>query len=49
VEIYNGEWRTHLSLDQGCSRPAVQPAVCGTIVAASHVGGLHHHYERRAA
>ena len=28
---------------------AAQPPACGTIVAVPHVGGLHHHYERRAA
>jgi putative transposase len=28
---------------------AAQPSACGTIVRVPHVGGLHHHYERRAA
>ena len=28
---------------------AVQPSTCGTIVQVPHLGGLHHHYERRAA
>jgi len=28
---------------------AVQPPTCGTIVHIPHLGGLHHHYERRAA
>ena len=47
---YYHEWRTHLSLDKDAPVPrAVQPAPCGTIVAVPHVGGLHHHYERRAA
>ena len=47
---YYHEWRTHLSLDKDAPvpRPA-QPPACGTIVAVPHVGGLHHHYERRAA
>jgi putative transposase len=47
---YYHEWRTHLSLDKDAPvhRPA-QPPPCGTIVAVPHVGGLHHHYERRAA
>jgi putative transposase len=47
---YYHEWRTHLSLDKDAPVPrAAQPAVCGTIVAVPHVGGLHHHDERRAA
>jgi putative transposase len=47
---YYHEWRTHLSLDKDApvSR-AAQPPACGTIVPVPHVGGLHHHYERRAA
>ena len=47
---YYHEWRTHLSLDKDAPLPrAVQPPTCGTIVQVLHVGGLHHHYERRAA
>jgi hypothetical protein len=48
--VYYHQWRTHLSLDKGApiSRVA-QPPACGTIVPVPHVGGLHHHYERRAA
>ena len=47
---YYHEWRTHLSLDKDAPvQRAVQPPACGTIVAVPHVGGLHHHYERRAA
>lgn len=48
--VYYHEWRTHLSLDKNApvSRVA-QPPACGTIVPVPHVGGLHHHYERRAA
>jgi hypothetical protein len=42
--------RTHLALnkDAPVSRPVIGPAE-GTIVAVPQVGGLHHHYERRAA
>jgi len=42
--------RTHLSLgkDSPASRP-IQPPVMGPVVAVPQVGGLHHHYERRAA
>jgi transposase InsO family protein len=42
--------RTHLSLgkDSPEPRPIQSPAV-GPVVAVPHVGGLHHHYERRAA
>jgi putative transposase len=48
--VYYHEWRTHLSLDKDSpvSR-VVQPPGCGAIVPVPHVGGLHHHYERRAA
>ena len=47
---YYHEWRTHLSLEKDAPVPrAEQPPTCGTIVQVPHVGGLHHHYERRAA
>jgi len=47
---YYHEWRTHLSLDKDAPVPrAAQPPACGTIVQIPHLGGLHHHYERRAA
>jgi putative transposase len=48
--VYYHQWRTHLSLDKDApvSRVA-QPPARGTIVPVPHVGGLHHHYERRAA
>jgi transposase InsO family protein len=47
---YYHEWRTHLSLDKDAPVPrAAQPQTCGTIVQVPHLGGLHHHYERRAA
>jgi putative transposase len=48
--VYYHEWRTHLSLDKDAPVPrTAQPPACGTIVRVPHVGGLHHHYERRAA
>jgi putative transposase len=48
--VYYHEWRTHLALDKDAPVPrAAQPPLCGTIVSVPHVGGLHHHYERRAA
>jgi putative transposase len=42
--------RTHLSLakDSPQLRP-IQPPAMGAIMAVPQVGGLHHHYERRAA
>jgi len=48
--IYYHQWRTHLSLgkDAPIAR-AIQSPSDGSIVAVPHVGGLHHHYERRAA
>jgi hypothetical protein len=47
---YYHAFRTHLSLDKDSPvpRPVHAPAA-GTIVQIPHVGGLHHHYERRAA
>jgi hypothetical protein len=47
---YYHRWRTHLSLvmDSPDTRP-VQPPEQGAVVAIPEVGGLHHHYERRAA
>ena len=43
-------FRTHLSLDKDAPLPRrVQPPAAGIIVQVPHVGGLHHHYERRAA
>jgi transposase InsO family protein len=47
---YYHEWRTHLSLDKDAPiHRAAQPPASGAIVPVPHVGGLHHHYERRAA
>jgi len=47
---YDLTWRTHLSLemDRPVSR-AVHPPEAGEIIEIPQVGGLHHHYERRAA
>jgi transposase InsO family protein len=47
---YSLRFRTHLSLDKDApvSRP-VAPTDRGGIVAIPQLGGLHHHYERRAA
>jgi transposase InsO family protein len=47
---YYHVWRTHLSLDKDAPvlRP-VHPPASGTIVQVPHLGGLHHHYARRAA
>jgi len=48
--VYYREWRTHLSLDKDAPVPReAQPPTCGTIVQIPHLGGLHHHYDRRAA
>ena len=47
---YYHEWRPHLSLDNDAPIPrAAQLPACGAIREVPHVGGLHHHYERRAA
>src|SRR6516162_313906 len=47
---YYHEWRTHLSLDKDAPTPrAAQQPTCGAIMQVPHVGGLHHHDERRAA
>lgn len=44
------KWRTHLSLDMDTpeSRP-IQPPELGEVIEFPDVGGLQHHYERRAA
>jgi transposase InsO family protein len=49
VDYYH-RWRCHLSLEKDTpdGRP-VQPAKPGVVVEFPEVGGLHHHYERRAA
>jgi putative transposase len=49
LAYYHGS-RTHLSLDKDAPVPrATQPPSCGAVIQAPHLGGLHHHYERRAA
>ena len=47
---YYHQARTHLSLDKDApdSRP-IEPPERGTIIPIPEVGGLHHHYVRRAA
>ena len=46
---YHGS-RSHLSLEKDCpDGRAIQPPDMGRIVAVPKLGGLHHHYERRAA
>jgi putative transposase len=47
---YYHRFRTHLSLAMDCPEPRpVHPPALGKVVAVPEVGGLHHHYERRAA
>jgi hypothetical protein len=47
---YYHTWRPHLSLEKDAPIPrATQPLTAGRIVQVPEVGGLHHHYERRAA
>jgi hypothetical protein len=47
---YYHAWRTYLALDKDAPVPrSVQPSTGGPIVQVQHLGGLHHHYERRAA
>jgi putative transposase len=47
---YYHHWRTHRALDMDCPVPRlVQRPEVGSIREVPEVGGLHHHYERRAA
>jgi putative transposase len=47
---YYHRWRTHRALEMDCPVPRpVQRAELGPIMEIPEVGGLHHHYERRAA
>jgi putative transposase len=47
---YYHYWRTHRALDMDCPQPRpVQWPELGQIREVPEVGGLHHHYERRAA
>ena len=49
VEYYHFS-RTHLALEKDTPEPRpIQKPECGRIVAWPVLGGLHHHYERRAA
>lgn len=50
--MYYHKWRTHnLALDKDApiARVTQSPSDGGPIVALARLGGLHHHYERRAA
>ncbi len=47
---YYHHWRTHRALDMDCPVPRlVQRPELGLVQEVPEVGGLHHHYERRAA
>jgi transposase InsO family protein len=47
---YYHRFRTHLSLDTDCPKPrAIEPPEAGKVIEIAEVGGLQHHYERRAA
>jgi len=41
--------RPHLSLDKDAPIPRTAQPATGAIIQVPHVGGLQHHYERRAA
>jgi hypothetical protein len=48
--MYYLRFRTHLSLDMDCPEPRpVAPPEVGEVIEVPEVGGLHPHYERRAA
>jgi transposase InsO family protein len=48
--VYYDNWRTHLSLGKDAPQSRrIQPRAAGKVVEIPEVGGLHHHYERRAA
>ncbi len=47
---YYHNFRTHLSLEKDAPTPrAIQDANLGPVIEVPEVGGLHHHYQRRAA
>jgi putative transposase len=47
---YYHQWRTHLSLDKDAPQSRTTQMPCeGPVIEIPEVGGLHHHYERRAA
>jgi transposase InsO family protein len=49
LRYYHGS-RTHLALEKDAPEPrAVEPPKLGRVVALPQVGGLRHHYARRAA
>ena len=48
--VYYHRFRTHLSLAMDCPEPRpISLPDRGRVIAVPEVGGLHHHYERRAA
>ena len=49
VDYYH-TWRVHRSLEMDAPEPrAIHPPELGSVRKLPEVGGLHHHYERRAA
>jgi hypothetical protein len=46
---YYHDWRTHLSLGTDAPHERDVNRAAGPVLAVPHVGGLHHHYARRAA
>jgi len=46
---YYHRWRVHQSLEDSPDGRPVQPPEVGDVIRIREVGGLHHHYERRAA
>ena len=46
---YYHNWRTHLALDKDAPRPKNTATAEGNVAEIREVGGLHNHYERRAA
>jgi putative transposase len=47
---YYPNWRTHLSLGKDAPQSRrIRTSADGKVVEIREVGGLHHHYERRAA
>ena len=47
---YYHRWRTHFALAKDAPEPRrTQPPIDGCVVEIRELGGLHHHYERRAA
>ena len=47
---YYHQWRTHQGLGMDCPDGRdVQPSESGGLLEVGHLGGLHHHYERKTA